>query len=150
MSHPFDFFASKTLKNNRIEKAARHRGDYETSRGALDEKSFSDAFEHGQILDLSQAVALARRDAAEIPTGGEYRSDEPFSEIVIENRSFSRIIIEGEIEESTEPDAVTGKIIDITPAPQRKNNLRGWVEKYWMTATVALLALAAVGGIYFW
>ncbi len=78
------------------------------ARRALDGKIFAEAFEQGKVLNLGEVVALAHNSTTENGSYGE-QMKEAFSEfgeqteIIIENHSFSRIIIEEEISEN-EPD----------------------------------------------
>ncbi len=88
----------------------RFREDYlAKTRAALDAKAFETACEKGRALLPDEAVALAtRRLSADF-------EDNQFTEIVIENRSISRIVVEDEIEEDKE----SGKIIDVSPAAKK-------------------------------
>ena len=58
------------------------------TRSALDEKTFIAAYQKGQTLDLSEAVALAE----------DLFSEEQIEEIIIETHRFERIVIEEEVD----------------------------------------------------
>jgi predicted ATPase/DNA-binding winged helix-turn-helix (wHTH) protein len=63
-------------------------------RAALDEKTFADAYEQGKTMNLDESIALVKVFDPQVVFGFETET----SEIIIENHSFSRIIIEEEIE----------------------------------------------------
>lgn len=74
-------------------------------RAALDEKTFGALYERGRALNFDEAVALAKRTINTIDTGEIFDFDETVEEIIVEKHSFSRIIIEEEIESETETSA---------------------------------------------
>lgn len=65
------------------------------TRAALGEKEFADAYKQGKTMDLDQSIALAK--FVDSKTGSSF--NEWQNEIIIENHSFSRIIIEEEFED---------------------------------------------------
>ena len=76
------------------------RDDYLAKvRSTLDEKTFAAFYEQGKAMNLSESVALAEQ------SGLVFNSDEISGEIIIETHSFSRIIIEEEIEVEDETTA---------------------------------------------
>jgi predicted ATPase/DNA-binding winged helix-turn-helix (wHTH) protein/Tol biopolymer transport system component len=116
-------------------------------RRCLDEETFTAELEQGKLLNLSDAVALARTlpgNGANGSQRSEFFSDpSEQSEIIIENHSFSRIIIEDTVE--VEP---AHKIIESEKtASKTAENIIGLLPK------VIYLSLAAVllaGLLVFW
>lgn len=72
---------------------------------ALDEKTFDALYERGRALDLSEAVALAKHNINQNEAGEIFDFNETGDEIIVEKHSFSRIIIEEEIESEAETSA---------------------------------------------
>jgi tetratricopeptide (TPR) repeat protein len=64
------------------------------TRAMLDEKTFRALYERGRALNFDEAVALTNRPTVT----NEIGPDEMCGEIVIEEHSFSRIVIEDELE----------------------------------------------------
>ena len=87
----------------------------EKIRGALDEKTFAAVYEHGQAMNLSEAIEVAKYSTSEYFPG----TDVTTAEIVIESHTYSRIIIEEDIIDEEDELIVTEK--NITP---RKNHLQ--------------------------
>ena len=75
------------------EKMFREKYLAET-RAILDEKTFRALYERGRTLNFDEAVALTKRTT----NANETPRDEMCEEIVVEEHSFSRIVIEEEIE----------------------------------------------------
>ena len=71
-------------------------------RAALDSDEFFAAFEQGRLMDTGEAVALARVSAS------KYYAQKDGTEIIIESRTVSRILIEEEILEENDEDSSQG------------------------------------------
>lgn len=67
---------------------------------ALDEKTFAAHYAQGKAMNLEAALAMTKPGLLEGDEGEAFYSTESISEVVIENHSFSRVIIEEENEEN--------------------------------------------------
>lgn len=109
-------------------------------RAALDEKTFLAAFAQGRAMDLSEAVAIIKSQRQpETAVNSKIDKANQTAEIVIESHSFSRVLIEEEIDKEVEtPIEKT-----INPRP----NLKGREKQRAVAKTSSYVLYSALGAI---
>ncbi len=101
------------------------------TRAALNPQDFTDAYETGRDLDFSESIALTKNADFNFSDA----SGEDIAEIIIENHSFSRIVIDEEIERTLPEKEIVKQL------PPKRNN---------RFAAYALIGLLVVAGIVVW
>lgn len=122
------------------------------TRAVLGEKRFADLYLQGKVLSSDDATALAYPDQSTIDNDF---ADENFTEIIVENHSFSRIAIE-EVDDAFQSEPVThaerrlsgspNANLIASPNASEKSSRTVWIA----FALFVIFTAIVVTGVYFW